>query len=208
MTLGGPAAALHLVAHPSEADAETLWQRWQNPPSRTFPCSSPSGRTEPGVALVGRRRFRYARLMADRFRTRAALAALSIAALVRAAAAQTPDMHIPPPLPPCTEYTATTPEDVWKPDADWKKLENTCVRWTLPFKSLRPTGQTALVYLNAPGDRTVTVIAPASDAPWLKSAKPDDKIEVRGRITWIQPDRMALHETTLASPTAPKPDAK
>jgi hypothetical protein len=60
----------------------------------------------------------------------------------------------------------------------------------------------------APGGRTVTVIAPASDAPWLKSAKPDDKIEVRGRITWIQPDRMALHETTLASATAPKPDAK
>jgi hypothetical protein len=59
-----------------------------------------------------------------------------------------------------------------------------------------------------PGGRTVTVIAPASDAPWLKSAKPDDKIEVRGRITWIQPDRMALHETTLASATAPKPDAK
>ena len=147
----------------------------------------------------------------ERRLTRLAVATVLAAFAVRAAA-QTPgapDMHIPAPLGPCTSYSAVTPEDIWKggaSDAAWKKYENECVRWTLPLKTVRPTGDTTLVYLGAgSAGQTVVVIASLAETAQLKAAKPDDKVEVQGRITWVRADRIALHETTL---NLPKVEAK
>lgn len=134
-------------------------------------------------------------------------AATILAAVTTRSAAQAPlpsNMHVPAPLGSCTSYSALTPEEIWKsgnsPEA-WKKFENECVRWKLPLKTVRAMGTSALVYLGAgSGEQTVAVVATSGDLPRLKAVKPDDKIEVQGRITWVRADRIALHQTTLEYP--------
>ena len=85
----------------------------------------------------------------------------------------------------------------------WAKYEHNCVRWTLPLKDIEPRtkdGQTVEVDLAAgrSGLLTVAALVKLSECPEIKLAKQGDKIEVRGRIEFVQPAFIGIHDAKLA----------